>query len=535
MAAAVSRSQIVRDALRGQGGGVFGFRGNPARTLAVIGSVSGALLAFALLFGTPAASDIGTVIGFALVMMPLCGFYAVHLSRRKVNGPVNNPVWYAVVLELLLLAVARVLLQTGAGDWVMVLALPAPLVGMLLSVIYDRRFAFEAVLFTGVAMGAMAAAGLSPEPLTARQYVAFAAPIVGAIVAVMPPPGALKAHTLLTLTGGIAGLTAAGALVALNFMCAPPETGAEWLELGRSAGLAVCQGGATGMIVTSLVPVLERTFRIVTEYRLTQLADGRHPLLTQMLELAPGTYSHSMNVARLAAAAAEAIGANATVTMVGAMFHDIGKMVRPHYFTENEPDSGMFHGKLPPSMSAMIIIAHVTDGIQMARDRGLPPLIEDFIAGHHGTSLIRFFHEKAKYQAEQAGEDPTRVPEGQFRYPGPKPQSREAAVVAIADHVEASSRARLEGRQTPASIRRFVRAIIREKRDDGQFDECDLTTREFAIIEDAITRVLSSMFHHRVKYPDSGDNRKARQAAFEKEAYRQERAEAEGKQKILTQ
>jgi membrane-associated HD superfamily phosphohydrolase len=161
--------------------------------------------------------------------------------------------------------------------------------------------------------------------------------------------------------------------------------------------------------------------------------------------------------------------------------------------------------------------------------------MEDFIAGHHGTSLIRFFHEKAKYQAEVSGEDPTRVPEGQFRYPGPKPQSREAAVVAIADHVEASSRARLEGKQTPATIRRFVRGIIREKRDDGQFDECDLTTRDLALVEDAITRVLSSMFHHRVKYPESGDTKKAKQAAFEKELHKQERAAAKTKEKMLTQ
>jgi len=534
MAAGISRSHIVREALRGTGS-AFGFGAGHGRTVAAIGVSVGVLLTIGLLIGTPAASDVGSVVGLALVMLPLCGFYAVHLSKRKHTGPVKNPIWYAIVLEILLLGVARLLLQFGAEPWVMVLALPAPLVGMLLSVIYDRRFAFEAVLMTGAAMGAMAAAGMSGTPLEAGQYIAFAAPIVGAIVAVLPPPGALRTHSLLFATGLVSGMTAAGALVALNVMCVPPTSGGDWLELGKTAGIAVCQGGVTGMLVTSLIPVLERVLRVITEYRLHQLADGRHPLLTQMLEIAPGTYSHSMNVARLAAAGAEAIGANATVTMVGAMFHDIGKMVRPHYFTENEPDSSMYHGKLPPAMSAMIIIAHVTDGIQMARDHRLPPLMEDFIAGHHGTSLIRFFHEKAKYQAEVSGEDPTRVPEGQFRYPGPKPQSREAAVVAIADHVEASSRARLEGKQTPATIRRFVRGIIREKRDDGQFDECDLTTRDLALIEDAITRVLSSMFHHRVKYPESGDTKKAKQAAFEKELHKQERAAAKTKEKMLTQ
>ncbi|MCK6439959.1 MAG: HD domain-containing protein, partial [Planctomycetes bacterium] len=198
-------------------------------------------------------------------------------------------------------------------------------------------------------------------------------------------------------------------------------------------------------------------------------------------------------------------------------------------FTENEPNSKLYHDRLTPQMSAMIILSHVKEGVEIARQHKLPRVLEDFITGHHGTSSVKYFYHKAKMQATNGAH----VEESQFRYPGPKPQSREAAILAIADLVEASGRAKLDGPQTPATMQKFVHDAIMTKLSDGQFDECDITMRDLKLAEDAMVKALVSMYHHRIKYPDDPDARIKKLAMMEKEEYRKELAKR--KEKILTQ
>ncbi len=226
-----------------------------------------------------------------------------------------------------------------------------------------------------------------------------------------------------------------------------------------------------------------------------------HPLQNKLLLKAPSTYYHCSVAAALAEAGAGACDANPLLCRISCFYHDIGKLVKPEYFTENE--SGISrHDILTPSMSALIIISHVKDGVEMGRQNKLPPAIIDIIEQHHGTTLVSFFLRQAREEAE----DPDEVDEQQFRYPGPKPQFPEAAIVMIADSVEAASRS-LEGASS-ASIRALVHKIIMGKLQDRQFDECTLTLTDLAKIEDALVRVLQSMFHSRVKY-DNNDAKKA--------------------------
>lgn len=250
----------------------------------------------------------------------------------------------------------------------------------------------------------------------------------------------------------------------------------------------------TGILMLACLPLLEGLFAITTSMRLHELQDQDHPLLRQLVMQAPGTYHHSVIVGTLAEAAAEAIGANALLAKVGSYYHDIGKLMKPEYFSENETGLSR-HDSLKPSMSTLIIIAHVKDGAEMAREVGLPPAIIAIIEQHHGESLVSYFHHRAQQQAAE-GEV---VEDFTFRYPGPCPQSPETALVMLADSVEAATRS-LED-PTPAHIRRLVHEILMQRLMDRQFEASGLTLTDLGRAEDAFFRVLSSMFHSRVKYP----------------------------------
>ncbi len=247
------------------------------------------------------------------------------------------------------------------------------------------------------------------------------------------------------------------------------------------------------------LPVIEAAFGATSNIRLQDLLDQDHPCLKQMVVKAPGTYHHSVIVGTLAEAAAEAIGANALLVKAGAYYHDIGKLMKPEYFSENESGDSR-HDALTPSMSALIITAHIKDGSEMAKEYGLPPGVIDMIEQHQGRDLIRFFYRKAQKQEAEGeavrGED--------FRYLGPRPQSREAGIMMLADSVEAASRAM--DNPTPSHIRRLVHEIMMERLLDGQFEESGLTLTELHTIEATIVRILVSMYHTRVKYPEAKAN-----------------------------
>lgn len=255
-------------------------------------------------------------------------------------------------------------------------------------------------------------------------------------------------------------------------------------------------GFVVAFVVMATSKIFESWFGLLTNFSLLELSDFNHPLLKRMILEAPGTYHHSLIVSNLAEAAANAIGANALLTRVGAYYHDIGKMLKPEYFTENQLMGGNKHDNLEPTMSRLVILNHVKEGMDLAKKYKLNPMIIDFIPQHHGTSLLYFFYQKALEEAKEE-ED---VREENFRYPGPKPQSKEAAVLLLSDSVEGATRALDE--HTPSKIDEVVRKIVNNKFIDGQLDECNLTLKEIELITSTFSRVLSATYHSRVKYPE---------------------------------
>jgi putative nucleotidyltransferase with HDIG domain len=288
-----------------------------------------------------------------------------------------------------------------------------------------------------------------------------------------------------------------------------PPMNNDWGMIGVQSALTLGNGIVTAMIVGGALPVLEHLFQITTDVSWLELSDLNHPLLRRMTIEAPGTYHHSLVVANLAEAAAEKIGANATLCRVCAYFHDVGKLVKPEYYTENMNFERNPHDDLAPTMSALIIIAHVKEGVDLALKHGLNKQIIDVIQQHHGTSLVYYFYQRAVQQQEDARaggkimnireEDIPEVQEESFRYSGPKPQTKESAIVSLADIVESASRS-LE-KPTPQKIEQLVNELIEERIADGQLDECDLTLGELRVIAKRFRFTLMTMLHTRIAYP----------------------------------
>ena len=257
----------------------------------------------------------------------------------------------------------------------------------------------------------------------------------------------------------------------------------------------------SGFLVSGSLPFIENLFGVVTDISLLELSDVSHPLLQELIQKAPGTYSHSNGVATIAETAADAIGANGLLCRVGAYYHDIGKMTKPHYFVENmTAGQTSRHESLNPAMSALIIIGHVKDGVELGHQHNLPEPLIDFIEQHHGTTLVEYFFHAATKQAESQPDHRFDVQESAFRYPGPKPQTREAAVLMVADAVEGASRTLAE--PTPKRIETLVHEIAMKRLLDGQFDESSLTLSELEVIEESLTKSLIGIHHGRIKYPE---------------------------------
>lgn len=268
----------------------------------------------------------------------------------------------------------------------------------------------------------------------------------------------------------------------------------EWLSILYEGGLSFLNGILSVIIAIGLLPFLESIFNMITPLKLLELADPNHPLLKRLLMEAPGTYHHSLMVGNLAEVAVRQIGGNALLARVGAYFHDIGKLKRPNFFKENQI-SGNPHDRLTPNLSTLVITSHAKDGEQLALKYKLPRAIRDIIIQHHGSTLVAFFYHKAKQ-----GEKGEGVKEGDFRYEGPKPQTKEAAVVLLADSVEAAVRSMQE--RTKGKIEGLIRKIIKDKLDDGQLDNCELTLKDMNEIANAFLTVFSGFFHERTEYPE---------------------------------
>lgn len=380
---------------------------------------------------------------------------------------------------------------------------------VMLSVLAARGLATMSPLLVPVAGGAMLASTLFD-----RRFGAF----LGCALTLVA--GVITGFDIRFLPLGIAGSLAAALsvkndwnrthLLKAGFVVSGVQ-GAAYLVLGLTGGMPVSDllnwkdslmvllnGPLSAILAIGSLPLFEAAFGIITPIRLIELSSPESPLLHRLLLEAPGTYHHSIMVGNLAEAAATAIGADSLLTRVGAYYHDVGKIKRPYFFAENQV-TGMDnpHDKMSPTLSASVITSHVKDGLDLAVEHKIPEVLRPFITEHHGTMLASFFYSKA---AENQPKD-SRVPEEwDFRYEGPRPESKEVAMVMLADSVEAATRA--ISKPTPARIESVVRKMIRERLLDQQLDRADLTLRELDTVADTFTRVLSGTFHTRIEYPD---------------------------------
>ncbi len=308
--------------------------------------------------------------------------------------------------------------------------------------------------------------------------------------------GRIRSRSKLIEIGLATAAAAALLTLVVDTLQGQPLAPALWQHVGFNALWAF----VAALLMSAMLSIIEYVFGVVTDLTLLEYGDVSRSLLQELVRRAPGTYNHSINVASIAEAAAEAIGANGLLVRVGAYYHDIGKIFKPEYFAENQGEGASRHESLVPAMSTLIIIAHVKDGADLARQHHLPQPIVDFILQHHGTTLVEYFFARANQQNE-ADPEGTHVEESAFRYPGPKPQTVEAGIMMLADAVESACRAL--GETTPARIEGLVHDLAMKRLLDGQFDACGLDLRQLRIVEQSLIKSLIAVYHGRVKYPDA--------------------------------
>ncbi|GAB6270652.1 MAG: HDIG domain-containing protein [Smithella sp.] len=361
-------------------------------------------------------------------------------------------------------------------------AIPFAMGAMIIAVLVNRNVALIISVLTSFLISL-----LFDEKIT---YPLFS--FLGSVAASYHIVNSRQRSTFLKV-GIFLGLINIAAILCLNLLTGHPLN-----DLLLRLAMGFLGGIITGILVAGLTPVFESLFGFITYIKLLELANLNQPLFQRMIIEAPGTYHHSIIVASLVEAAAEAIGANALLAKVSAYYHDIGKLAKPHYYIENQPGYDNRHDKLSPKMSALIIISHIKEGCELATQVKLGLPIINIIREHHGTSLISYFYDKAKKNKDESIRSLT---ESDFRYPGPKPQTKEAGLVMLGDVIEASSRTL--SNPTPARIRSLVRERIARIYTDGQLDDCELTLRNLNTIAETFTRILTGIFHHRIEYPES--------------------------------
>ncbi len=402
---------------------------------------------------------------------------------------VRNPMRGVAITALLLLCLgASVYSSLLWPDFIIgSLTFPTLFAATVLAIAYDQRFA----LAMGVVL-AMLVVIMLKLPLATTLIV-----VVGVAIGVMQLRE-IRTRSKLLIVGTYAGLAMGFTAAVVGLAVKPIFSEGVLQTVLIDALAAITSGFFTGLLVQGALPLIERAFNVTTAMTLKELNDASHPLLQRLAHEAPGTYQHSLRIADMAEAAAEAIGADALLCRVGSMYHDIGKTNKPAYFIENQAGGPNKHAKLPPAMSLLIIVGHVKDGVEMAREFGLPIVIRHFIESHHGTTLVEYFYHEAKKQTE--AEDKPGPSEFEFRYPGPKPTTREAAIMMLCDCVEGAARAMDE--PTATRLENLVRSMANKRLMDGQFDDCDLTLQDLSRIEQAITKSLTAMYHQRIKYPE---------------------------------
>jgi putative nucleotidyltransferase with HDIG domain len=361
--------------------------------------------------------------------------------------------------------------------------IPLTAAALVLALVYNPQFALLMAFSLSMATALMLGIDL-------EQLIVQTAGLATAVLLLRN----VRTRTRLVEIGVCAGLAYLAMTVAVELL-----SGQTWPLMANDGCRRFVWGALAGFLVSGCLPLIERCFGIVTDISLRELADGSHPLLQELVCRAPGTYTHSMTVATLAEAAAAAVGANPLLARVGSYFHDVGKMLKPQYFIENQSGENR-HDELEPALSTLVIIGHVKDGVALAKQYGLPRPVMDFIEQHHGTTLVEYFyHEALRLQAAH-GHGRSEL-EPAFRYPGPKPQNRENGIVLLADAVESSSRTLVE--PTPARLRKLIHDLLLKRLLDGQFEESGLTLTELHLIEESLNKSLAALYHSRIKYPEA--------------------------------
>ncbi|MDQ7092291.1 HDIG domain-containing protein [Desulfosporosinus sp. PR] len=417
---------------------------------------------------------IGTILGY------------LHQYKRDVLRVTNRMVLIGLAM-ILVLAIGRgvISINLGGNDFNALsgMLIPVAWATMSVAILVDA----DVALLVSVILAVFVAVLVDPTLSTANGLQSGLVALFGGVVGVYSVSHLSQRSDLAR-----AGLfvSAANAFMVSSIALTTGTSLIVWI-VGLILGIV--NGVASSFLTVGALHWFESGFHITSSVRLLELSNPNRPLLKRLLMEAPGTYHHSILVGNLAEAAAEAVRADATLVRVASMYHDIGKLKRPYFFIENQFTQDNPHDKIAPTLSALIIISHIKDGLELARENKLPQPIQDIIAQHHGDGLVSYFYHKALEEKDD-------VPEEAFHYEGPKPQTKEAALVCLADTVEAAVRSMKN--PTPGRVEGFVRKIIKDKLNDGQLDQCDLTFQDLDRIAMAFVRVLSGIFHSRVEYPE---------------------------------
>ena len=431
-----------------------------------------------------------------IIVLLIClaiAFYIHHYQKKIIK---NHARALALVgLFILLLAATKLISllfnhTSGATG-------SAVTAAIILTIAYNQRFAIGMITFYCL-LGCFAVGTSDEFQLTdINLFLTMFAGAVTCCFSLREIRTRMKLLKVSALAATVVFITA----LALGLLADKSNPAYVFKNAGYHAGISFL----VGLLIQSLLPLIEKIFHIATSMTLLDYSDANQPLLKKLAMEAPGTFSHSLLIGSIAEAAAEAIGRNGLLCRVGAYYHDIGKINKASYFVENEIGSTNRHKELSPTMSQLIIVGHVKDGIEMAREYGLPNVLRQFIETHHGTTLIEhFYHEAKKLKAKNSkGKVVDELSESEFRYPGPKPRTKEAAIVMLADTIEGAVRSLPE--VNPIKVEAVVHTMAMRRLQDGQFDECDLSLRELSKIEASISKTLAAHHHGRIAYPKPPD------------------------------
>lgn len=416
------------------------------------------------------------IIGRLFIVLSALSILAVflYMGRRHVLEDPKRVLMIAILLAFVA-GVAYLVNRAGMSEFL----IPVTIASMLFTIFFDTRVGFLGTVTLALLIGAM----------RGNEYsITMVSIFVGTVAVLSVSRVRSRVWLFKALISIAAGYV--WAISAIDFVRHSPFS-----QIAQHWFYGALNGFLSPILTYGLMVIFEYVFDITTDATLLELSDLNKPLLRDLAMTAPGTYHHSIVVGNLAETAAEKIGANSLLTRVGVYYHDIGKMEMPEYFVENQKGGRNPHDRLAPSMSALILINHVKRGLEIAEHHGLPKEIRDFIAQHHGTSLIVFFFNKAQELGNGSEVDETR-----FRYPGPRPRTKETGIVMLADSVEAAARTLKE--PSVGRIRSMVNAIVQEKFNDNQFAECPLTFRDLTLIKESFVNMLTGIYHARIEYPE---------------------------------